>query len=66
MVPQTVMATKKKENPMINVPKISEDTDIRVDIFIWENKYKESKRKEATPEKKKTYSIPLQNFTPEL
>ena len=28
------------EKPMINVPEAPEDTASRVDIFIWENKYK--------------------------
>ena len=44
------MAIKNMENPMINVTKIPEDTAIRVDIFIWDNKYKEAKRKEKTLE----------------
>ena len=48
--PKIIMAIKNMENPMINVTKIPEDTAIRVDIFIWDNKYKEAKRKEKTLE----------------
>ena len=35
------------EKPTINLPEISEDKARRVEIFIWKNKYKYSKSKEA-------------------
>ena len=40
------MAVKNTVNPIITVPKIPEDTTSRVDIFIWENKYKQSNMNE--------------------
>ena len=36
------------EKPKINVTKVLEDTTSRVEIFIWENKYKESKSRDTT------------------
>ena len=39
---------KDMETSIINVPKILEDTASRVEIFIWENKYKKAKRKDIT------------------
>ena len=44
--PEMAMAIKKIKK-MIKVPEISEDTASRIWIFIWENKYKEAKRKET-------------------
>ena len=41
------MVINKTDKPMINMPEVLEDTSRRVQIFIWENKYKEAKRKET-------------------
>ena len=38
--PETDMDIQKTEKPMTDVTGITEDTASRVDIFIWENKYK--------------------------
>ena len=37
---EMVMTIKKMENPIINMPEISEDTAIGAYIFVWENKDK--------------------------
>ena len=47
------MDTKGIENLMINVPKSPDDRVRMVDIFIWDNKYKEANGKETTFEGKK-------------
>ena len=59
---------KDMETSIINVPKILEDTASRVEIFIWENKYKEAQRKYTNFDKnnKKTYSLLLQHCTTKL
>ena len=36
------MAIKNMEKSKINIPDVPEDTTSTVDIFIWENKYKEA------------------------
>ena len=46
--PKMAMAIKKMEKTTITVPIIPEDTDIILDILIWDNKYKEAKSKETT------------------
>ena len=42
------MAINIKEKTIMNMPEAPEDTSSRVEIFIWENKYPEAKRKETT------------------
>ena len=42
-----VVAINNMEKPTINLPEVPEDKFRRVEIFIWENKYKEDKRKET-------------------
>ena len=50
------------------MPEVPEDTSKRVEIFIWENKSKEDKRRYTIFEEinKKTYSLLIQHCTPEL
>ena len=45
---KTHMAINIKEKTIMNMPEVPEDTSSRVEIFIWENKYPEAKRKETT------------------
>ena len=60
------MVFKKMETPTIDIPEVPEDTSSRVDILIWEKKYKGSNRKYITFKKnnKKTYSLIPQHCTP--
>ena len=39
------MAIKKINKPVANVSEAPKDTSSRVNIFIWENKYKETNKK---------------------
>ena len=51
---------------MINFPEVPEDILSRLDIFTWENNYKEDRSKDTTFEEnnKNTYILILQHCTP--
>ena len=65
---KTAIEIKNTEKPTINMLKVPEDTASRLEIFIWENNYKESKSREETfkQKNKKTYILLPQRFTPEI
>ena len=62
------MDTKKMEKPMINVTEVTKDTSSWLENIAWENKWKESKRKDTIFEgnNNKTYSLLLLHCTQEL
>ena len=59
------MAIKKMWKPMIIFSDVPEDTASKVEIFIWENKYKEANNKDTTfkVKNKKMYILLLQHYT---